>query len=142
MVLLFNLGVLDLVQLFCYYVMLYCTLLWLLVLFKNRANFFSKETGIKIKKYPSITFLVPAYNEEKHIKKYLTSILNLDYPKDKLKVICINDGSTDKTLEICKSIKDTRLKIIDKPNTGKADSLNYALNFVDTEYIVSMDADS
>jgi len=142
MVLLFNLGVLDLVQLFCYYVMLYCTLLWLLVLFKNRANFFSKETGIKIKKYPSITFLVPAYNEEKHIKKYLTSILNLDYPKDKLKVICINDGSTDKTLEICKSIKDTRLKIIDKPNTGKADSLNYALNFVDTEYIASMDADS
>jgi len=95
-----------------------------------------------MKNYPAVTFLVPAHNEEKHIKKCLTAILNLDYPKDKLKVICINDGSTDRTLEICKSIKDPRLKIINKPNTGKADSLNQGLKLVDTEYVVSMDADS
>ena len=141
MVLSFNLGILDLIQLFCYYVMLYCAFLWFFVFLKNRKNFF-REKRVRIKNYPSVTFLVPAHNEEKHIKKCLTAILNLDYPKDKLKVICINDGSTDRTLEICKSIKDPRLTIIDKPNTGKADSLNQGLKLVDSEYVVSMDADS
>lgn len=133
-------GLFDLLTLFCYTVMIYSSVLWLLVLVKNRDKFMEGE-GIT-HSHPSVTILVPAYNEEKHIKKSIKSILSMNYPKERMKVICINDGSTDRTLELCKSIKDKRLKIIDKPNTGKADSLNQALKFVNTDYVVSMDADS
>ncbi len=132
-------GIFDIVQLFCYFIMVYCSILWFIVFIKNHYKFFVDKPA---KNYPSITFLIPAYNEKKFLGKCINSVLNLDYPKNKIKIICINDGSTDKTSEICKNIKNRRVTIINKKNTGKADSLNEALKLVDTEFVVSMDADS
>ena len=132
-------GIFDTVQLLCYFIMVYCSILWFIVFIKNHYKFFVDKP---IKNYPSVTFLIPAYNEKKFLPKCINSVLNLDYPKNKIKIICINDGSTDKTSEICKNIKNQRVIVINKKNTGKADSLNTALKLVDTEFVVSMDADS
>ena len=50
--------------------------------------------------YPSCSILIPAHNEEKVIAKTIESMLRLEYPTDKLKIIIINDGSADGTKEI------------------------------------------
>ena len=117
--------------------MIYCSVLWFTVFFKNRKKMFSNP---KPKRLPSITFLVPAYNEEKNIGKCLQSILNLDYPKNKLKVIVIDDGSTDNTPRIVKKFK--KVKLIRQKNSGKAAALNNGLKYVKTELVACMDADS
>ncbi|RLJ00598.1 MAG: hypothetical protein DRP06_01755 [Candidatus Aenigmatarchaeota archaeon] len=132
-------GIFDIVQLFCYFIMVYCSILWFVVFIKNHYKFFVDKPT---KNYPSVTFLIPAYNEKKFVSKCINSVLNLDYPENKIKIICIDDGSTDKTSDICKNIKNRRVVVINKKNTGKADSLNIALKLVDTEFVVSMDADS
>src|ERR1035437_10085536 len=60
--------------------------------------------------FPSCTILIPAHNEEKVIANTIEAMLNLNYPKDKLKVMVINDGSKDATKEIIESYiaKDSR----------------------------------
>jgi len=91
---------------------------------------------------PSVTVLIPAYNEEKNIKSCLDSIFNLDYPKNKLKIIVINDGSTDDTPNIVKRYNGVTL-INNKFNLGlKVASLNISLKKVDTDLFGCLDADS
>ncbi|MFB6114806.1 MAG: glycosyltransferase family 2 protein, partial [Candidatus Nanohalobium sp.] len=90
--------------------------------------------------FPSVTFLVPAYNEEEYISDCIESLLNQSY-EGKIDIIAINDGSEDSTLEELKKFED-EIKIIDKENTGKANSMNRALEEVDTELVACMDADS
>ncbi|MBI2147245.1 glycosyltransferase family 2 protein [Candidatus Woesearchaeota archaeon] len=97
-----------------------------------------------------VTIAVPAYNEEKTIKKTLLSLLRLDYPKNKLEIIVVDDGSTDKTYLIAKQMeKDVRaartgiaFKVITKENTGKGDSLNAALAHATGSFFGALDADS
>jgi len=127
----------DIVYLFSYFVILYCSVLWFSVFFVHRNTIFVNP---RPKRYPSLTVLVPAYNEEKKIRKCLDSLLNLDYPK--LKIMAINDGSKDRTLKILKEYEKKGVKVLSKKNSGKADSLNYALRFVNTELFMCMDADS
>ncbi|MEM5832296.1 MAG: glycosyltransferase [Candidatus Aenigmatarchaeota archaeon] len=113
---------------------------YLLFYLENRKKVFRDPKPPK--KLPKVSILVPAYNEEKTIASTLKSLLNLDYPKDKLEIIAINDGSTDKTLEIMKKFRKYGIKIIDKPNGGKASALNAGLKKAKGEIIVCMDADS
>jgi cellulose synthase/poly-beta-1,6-N-acetylglucosamine synthase-like glycosyltransferase len=128
----------DLTYLFIFGSIIFSSSLWILLYFFNR-NKVNSDPEPSI--YPSVTFLVPAYNEEEYVEECLDSLLGQDYPSDKLEIIAINDGSTDRTLEKIKNYKD-RIQIIDKENSGKASSLNYALKKVDTEIVGCMDADS
>jgi cellulose synthase/poly-beta-1,6-N-acetylglucosamine synthase-like glycosyltransferase len=116
---------------------------------------------------PPITILVPAHNEEKSICVALRNLLDLDYPE--LEVIAINDGSTDRTLEVVqqefalrrvrvvyvpqapsapvrglyRSNADARLIIVDKEAGGsKADAVNAGLNAATSPYVCVVDADS
>ena len=110
-------------------------------------TFFDKERPIKkkplkLKEYPSITVCVPAHNEETTIERTIASLLNLDYPKDKLKIVVVNDGSTDKTLEVAKKF-GKQIEIIDnKTNLGKGESVNFAIKKCKTEFFGVLDADS
>lgn len=119
-------------------VMVYSAVLWLLVYARNRDAVHADPAP---ERFPGVTFLVPAYNEEDYIEDTIEGLLALDYPAEKLDIIAINDGSTDGTLEKLQRYAD-RITIIDKENTGKANSLNRALERVETEVVACMDADS
>jgi len=116
---------------------IYFSMIWLVTYISNRKKLFKSPVA---KELPTVTFLVPAFNEEKNIGDCLKSIIKLDYPKDKMKIIVINDGSTDKTAEVVKRFKD--VKLINKKNEGKAMALNHGIKLVDNDLIVCMDADS
>ena len=90
----------------------------------------------------TVSILIPAYNEEKDIARTLKSILSIDYPKNKLEVIVIDDGSNDRTLEIARKFSSDRVRVFTKKNEGKGRALNYGLNKAKGEIIVSMDADT
>lgn len=122
------------------FVSFYFLIFTLLLYFKNKDSIFDSP---KITREYSISVLIPAYNEEKTIADAVKSIYNVEYGNIQ-EVIIINDGSTDNTLNIAKELKlkYNSLKIINKPNSGKADSLNKALKFVAGELVVIVDADS
>src|SRR5512143_2527896 len=96
----------------------------------------------RLQKYtPSVTVLVPAYNEEKTITKSLQSILTSDYPD--FEVIVINDGSTDRTEEELQPLLgDPRLHYFKKANGGKSSALNLGLEHAQGEIVLFTDADS
>jgi len=94
---------------------------------------------------PAVAVLIPAYNEEKVIERTVRSVLDSDYPR--LRVIAIDDGSKDSTLEITRTafareIREGRVTILTKPNSGKADALDYGLEQVTEELFVGIDADT
>jgi peptidoglycan-N-acetylglucosamine deacetylase len=95
---------------------------------------------------PRVAVLIPAYNEEKVIERTVRSVLKLNYPD--LRVIVIDDGSSDKTLEVARSAfveeeASGRVLILTKPNAGKASALNFGLQHLQGEEIfVGIDADT
>lgn len=107
--------------------------------YENRKRFV--ETN-KLLKLSPVTILIPVYNEEDAIEKTLRNILRLDYPKDKLKILLIDDGSTDSTYHIAKKYEKSGVRILRKKNSGKAGALNFGLKHVDSEFFVVMDGDS
>lgn len=94
---------------------------------------------------PNVAVLVPAYNEEKVIVRTLRSVLNSDYRF--LRVIMIDDGSTDRTAELAREtfaqeIASGLLEVLSIPNKGKAAALNFGLEHVHEEIYVGIDADT
>lgn len=92
---------------------------------------------------PTITLLIPAYNEEKVIQKKMENAISLDYPKDKFEVLLILDECTDRTKEIAERYVNKGLKIIEQiPRRGKTAALNLAVPQANGEIIVFTDANS
>jgi len=101
-----------------------------------------KPLLFKDNELPKVSVIIPAYNEEKTIERTLNSILASDYPKKKLEIIVVDDGSTDKTLEIAKRFEKAGVKVYSKKNEGKARALNFAIQRCKGEIFFSMDADT
>jgi cellulose synthase/poly-beta-1,6-N-acetylglucosamine synthase-like glycosyltransferase/spore germination protein YaaH/peptidoglycan/xylan/chitin deacetylase (PgdA/CDA1 family) len=95
---------------------------------------------------PRVAVLIPAYNEEKVIERTIQGALDSDYPN--LRVIVIDDGSKDRTLEIARRAFAAeeaagKVWILTKPNGGKAEALNFGLEHIgDAELFVGIDADT
>jgi cellulose synthase/poly-beta-1,6-N-acetylglucosamine synthase-like glycosyltransferase/spore germination protein YaaH/peptidoglycan/xylan/chitin deacetylase (PgdA/CDA1 family) len=94
---------------------------------------------------PAVAILIPAYNEEKVIERTVRAALMSHYPN--FRVIVIDDGSTDKTYEVAKDsfadeIAAGKVVVLTKTNSGKAEALNYGLEFVTEEIFVGIDADT
>lgn len=90
-----------------------------------------------------MTIVVPCYNEEKTAAKTIYSLLALDYPADKLKIVAVNDGSTDGTATMLGQFADNpQIEIIHKANGGKHTALNLAIENATTPFIGCLDADS
>ena len=91
---------------------------------------------------PSVTVLIPAYNEQGVILQTITSVLASDYPA--MHVIVVNDGSTDDTSMLLDAHfgDDPRVQIIHQANRGKAAALNNAMGHTRTEIVVTIDADT
>ncbi len=90
----------------------------------------------------SIAVVVPAYNEEKVIVDSVSSLLESNDVT--FEILVVDDGSTDRTVEIVRQAfaADPRVKLLVKPNGGKASALNLALASTDAEIIVAIDADT
>ncbi len=128
-----------------YLVLFFFGIFFLLIfIFLQWQNAFRLHKNPKMTKAYSVSFLVPAYNEEKSIENTVIALLNLNYPKDKREIIIINDGSTDRTLEIAKRLASQHfgIRVLDKNNSGKANSLNEALAIAKGELVAVVDADS
>jgi len=89
---------------------------------------------------PEVSVIMSVYNGEKHLRNAINSILNQDFIN--FEFIIIDDGSTDRSLEIIQSIQDPRIRIIqNKRNIGLAASLNKGIKQAAGKYIARMDAD-
>ncbi len=93
---------------------------------------------------PRVAVLIPAYNEETVIARTIRSVMMSNYKN--IRIIVIDDGSSDKTYQTAinaypDEIASGRLTVLTKPNGGKADALNFALEHMDEEIYVGIDAD-
>lgn len=93
-------------------------------------------------KPPNVSIVVAAWNEEKGIANNLDSLCSLDYPKGKLEIIVVDDGSTDRTFEIASEFKSKGVKVFRyEKNQGKGHALNFGIKKAKGEIIVTADAD-
>ncbi len=125
-----------------YFVSLYFAIFWLLVFLTRK-----KEQGKKaLKIFPFVSIAIPAYNEELSIRRATEQVLKLDYPKEKMEILVINDGSTDNTEKIIQTIikekKEYNITLITQKNKGKGAALNKALDHANGIFFVCLDADS
>jgi glycosyltransferase involved in cell wall biosynthesis len=90
---------------------------------------------------PKVSVVIPCYNVEKYLRQCLDSVVNQTLKE--LEIICVNDGSTDSTLDIIKeyAAKDPRVSYIDKPNAGYGDSMNKGFDQATGEYIGIIESD-
>lgn len=95
---------------------------------------------------PTVTVIVPAYNEGKQVWETLMSLANSDYPEDKLQLLAIDDGSKDDTwhwMMEAKRILGARVAIYQQPkNKGKRHALYRGFNLGTGEIFVTVDSDS
>lgn len=103
------------------------------------------KTTFKIEKcnnkiFPVISIIIPIYNAEKYINQCIQSILNQTFQN--FEIICIDDCSTDKSLEIVQSFSDQRIKIIkNKSNLRSGYCRNIGIKYARGQYILFVDAD-
>ena len=122
---------------------IYIQVFFLITFFERKDKIVKKSKQIHIENYPSITVIIPCWNEEKSIQKTISSFLRIRYPKDKLKIFIVDDGSTDKTWEIISEFKNnSQIRLFRKKNEGKYTALNLGLKYATTEFIGCLDADS
>src|SRR5512143_2464280 len=98
--------------------------------------------------FPPVSILIPAHNEEIVIADTLDAMLALDYPREQLEIVVINDGSSDATGDIVAEYvrKDPRVVLYDVPRgeggRGKSRALNLGLGIARSRYIAVYDADN
>ncbi len=135
------------------------SVIWMMILYQLVMSFWGyryyRSTRIKEpdkphsrEALPSVSILIPARNEEVVIKTTLNHILSMDYPEDKMEVILINDGSTDKTAMEVESVSarypQVRMVHLSGVNAGKgkAHALNFGLKSARNDLIAVYDADN
>jgi len=119
------------------------------LLFFHKKDAIQKANIVSDDELLSVTILVPAYNEEKVIRRTLATLEEIEYPNQKLEIIIINPKSTDRTSEIAKEVaskSSKNIKVLDATNGfevhGKPRALNFALKKASNEVIIIFDADS
>ena len=132
---------------FAYLFATYFLVYWLLLFIETEPRL-RKEYNEKIvlKRHPFVSILVPAWNEENTVVKTLNSLITLDWPKNKLEIIVVDDGSKDRTAEVVKQFQKEHpkepIKLLQQENKGKAAALNSGLKILKGEYFTCLDADS
>lgn len=88
-----------------------------------------------------LSVIVPVYNSEKYLDECITSILNQTYRN--LECLLIDDGSTDRSGEICDkyAVKDSRVRVFHIPNGGVCNARNYGLERINGRFLAFADND-
>ena len=132
----------DLIISVMYFFLLFLSIFWLIVLVTSKED----KQERKMQRFPLFTVIVPAFNEQGSIVQTLESALKLDYPPEKVQIIVVNDGSTDRTKalveEVIKGYPHRDITLINQENKGKGSAMNNGLKFVKGEFFASLDADS
>ncbi len=135
---------------YCFsFLSLYVQIYFLIIFLENYKSLKIRRDKIKLfennSDYPGVTITVPAYNEGENVAKTVESLLKLNYPKNKLFLILVDDGSTDngKTWEVMKRYEGHhQIKIFTKENGGKYTAQNLGLEHSNTEFVGCLDSDS
>jgi biofilm PGA synthesis N-glycosyltransferase PgaC len=128
---------------FCLILVFYTYLGYGLVLFVlvKIKGIFSKKPLYNTDYQPTVTLVVPAFNEESFILEKVKNSLELDYPKGKLRILFVTDGSTDKTFQILNDAEGVEVSHEDR-RAGKAAAENRAMTLIDTPIVVFCDANT
>lgn len=115
----------------------YPALLWLLGRVRRR----TVPEASDVATWPVVSITVPAYNEEHQIRELVESLLALDYPRDRLQILIVSDGSTDRTDEIVSEYLDRGVELLRMPERGgKTAAENAAAEHLRGEIVVNTDA--
>ena len=123
---------------------LYFQILLLISFFENHKKIKAEEFH-KLENFPKVSVAVPCWNEEKSLAGTLQSLLALDYPKEKLQIIVVDDGSKDNTLVVACEWQEkypSIIQVLAKENGGKHTAVNLALEKSDGDLFGCLDADS
>ena len=124
---------------------LYFEVFLLITYIENKRNLKVEDAriGLKPKAYPTVSIIVPCWNEEKTLSSTVHSLLNLDYPRNKLDILIVDDGSTDGTLALAKTFEQWKnVRVFTKENGGKHTALNFGLSQSQSDLVGCLDADS
>lgn len=89
---------------------------------------------------PTVSVLIAAYNEEASIAAKVRATLELDYPPDRLEVVVVSDGSSDRTNEILAGLESERVRVFMLPRGGKTRAQNYGVTQCRGDIVVFSDA--
>ena len=94
-----------------------------------------------MKKEELISIIIPVYNSEKYLQRCIDSIKSQTY--NNIEILLIDDGSTDNSLQICNenALKDSRINVIHKKNTGVSDTRNIGIAKSKGKYVSFIDSD-
>lgn len=99
--------------------------------------------GFSEEELPGVSIMVPCWNEGKTVIETVESLLSSDYPKNKLQIVVIDDGSRDNTWEILQQFKNhPQVMLLQKENGGKFTALNHGLKYITNPIVGCLDADS
>lgn len=107
------------------------------------ARISNKKNNADLTFTPEATIIIPTYNEEQVIEEKLKNLLAQDYPRNKLQVLVVDSGSTDRTTEVVQRFLDYGVELLSKKERkGKAGAIKYTLDFCRHGIIVVTDANS
>ena len=118
----------------------YGLLIYLILIIKRRSKQ-NKETEDIDNIIPEVTLFIAAYNEDYVVEEKMKNCYEIDYPKDKLKILWITDGSNDKTNELLKQYENITL-LFQPERKGKTAAINRGMKFVNTPITVFTDANT
>lgn len=123
---------------------LYYQIFLLVTFFEKNSNKNTKKISeTNVEDLPSVSIIVPCFNEERTLEKTIFSLLELNYPRNKLFIKIIDDGSTDGTyLKALEFKKYNNIEVFTQKNGGKFTALNFGIKNSKTEIVGCLDADS
>jgi len=127
------------------FAVVYVEVFFLITFLEKRKTMKFREGPFNLKSFPTVTVVVPCLNEQNTIAGTAQSLINLDYPKDKLRIILVDDGSTDNTWKVMQGFSnEPNIELIhnEKNGGGKHVPLNIGLAKADGEFFACLDADS
>jgi len=128
---------------FITFLAIFVQVFFLVTFLERKREIIRREEKIELGVYPSVTIVVPCWNEENTIQRTVLSLLDLDYPKEKLQLFLIDDGSTDNTLKVLKEFETySNIKVFHKENGGKHTAVNLGLENNANDFFGCLDADS
>jgi biofilm PGA synthesis N-glycosyltransferase PgaC len=99
--------------------------------------------GFSEEQLPGVSIMVPCWNEATTVQGTIDSLLASNYPRDRLQIVIIDDGSTDNSWDILKQFNNhPQIMLLQKENGGKFTALNYALEYITNPIVGCLDADS